>query len=249
MAEKMKIHLEADYHSYTAFYPTYRLDGRLMAVTLALHFHHESANVAIPQELVLPQLNDEQRLTLLQNKLQIAEKNLDFFQRNDIYLVIPVDEWIAQTLLSSEFLQHKFAAIPQLELELYEQFNGLNRGLSEPLLAQLSSHFRLGLGNYGAGKANSKAVFDGIFQRITLDKGFIQQQLEKPPFNPFIQVVVEHLRPYCQQLVVQGVDTPRSLATISHYKVDGISSSLFPAVGEEALETLCQTPELLHGLG
>lgn len=241
----MKIHLEADYISSTVFYPTYRLDGRLLSVTLQLHFHQISANVSIPQELVLLQLDDEQRLSLLQKKLQVAEKISPFLLEHQINVIIAVDEWMAQAIVDSEFLQHKVAAIAALELEMTEQFAGINSGIENALLKKLHQITPLALANYGAGKANSKAVYDSLFQRIAIDKGFIQQQMGKLSFKPFFNAIVTNIRPYCQQLVVQGVDSAEMMQTIRQFEVDGITSILFPTVSEDTLPTLIVSPPIL----
>ncbi|SFM94664.1 EAL domain-containing protein [Izhakiella capsodis] len=241
----MKIHLEADYISSPLFYPTYRPDGTLLSVTLQLHFHQINANVSIPQEVVLLQLDDEQRLSLLQKKLQIAEKISLFLLERQIRIIITVDEWMAQTIVDSEFLQHKVAGIAALELEVTEQFSGINNGIENVLLKKLYQITSLALANYGAGKANSRAVYDSVFQRITIDKSFIQKQIGKLSFDPFFDAILTNVRPYCRQLVVQGVDTVEMMQVIRQFDIDGITSILFTRVCEEALPTLVTAPTIL----
>ena len=51
----------------------------------------------------------------------------------------------------------------------------LNNGKDDPELARMAIHFPLVLANFGAGEASLKAVYDGLFKRVILDKGFIQQ--------------------------------------------------------------------------
>ncbi|PIJ51842.1 hypothetical protein BL250_06235 [Erwinia sp. OLTSP20] len=241
----MKVHLEADYTGSTVFSPTYRPDGKLLSVTLQLHFHQSSANVSIPQELMLPQLDEKQRLNLLQKKLQVAEKISSFLSENKIYVIIAVDDWTAKTIVNSEFLQHRLAAIKTLELEISEQFSGINQGIENDILKCLYHINPMSLANYGAGKANSKAVYDSLFKRITLDKSFLHQQIGKISFNPFFNAIVKNVRPYCQQLVVQGVDSAAMMQIIRQFDIDGVAGTLFPVVSEAGLPDLLPAPAVL----
>ncbi|STQ12480.1 putative diguanylate phosphodiesterase [Enterobacter cloacae] len=48
----------------------------------------------------------------------------------------------------------------------------------------MAIHFPLVLANFGAGEASLKAVYDGLFKRVILDKGFIQQHAAALSFEP-----------------------------------------------------------------
>jgi EAL domain-containing protein (putative c-di-GMP-specific phosphodiesterase class I) len=243
----MKIHLEADYKSYTAFYPVYRLDGHLIAVELLTHFSHTTANVAMPQEMLLPQMDKEQRILLLQSQIKSIEKHHDFFRQQGVRVTLKIDEVISKAILESEFLARKLEALEWLELEINESFPDFKLGKDHPELVALSERFSLSLENYGSGKAPSKAVYDDLFYRIKLDKGFIKHNINKLSFKPFMGTVLDHIKPHCQQVIVQGVDDLSGLEKISHYQFDGIQSALFSPVGEEALSSLIEPPEMLQG--
>lgn len=243
----MKIHLEADYKSYTAFYPVYSFDGQLISVELLTHFSHSTANVAIPQHLLLPQLTTDQRITLLQTQINSIEKHHDFFRLQGVKVALKIDDILAKAILESDFLTRKLDALEWLELEINESFPDLKWGKDNPSLMALSQRFDLSLENYGAGKAPSKAVYDNLFSRIKLDKGFIQHNINRLSFRPFISTVLDHIKPHCQQVIVQGIDDLSGLEKISHYDFDGIQSSLFSPVGEEALSSLIYPPKELVG--
>lgn len=51
------------------------------------------------------------------------------------------------------------------------------------------------LANFGAGEASTKAIFDGLFKRVMLDKNFIQQRAE----NNLIRTI--HARYRCPDLL------------------------------------------------
>lgn len=111
----------------------------------------------------------------------------------------------------------------------------------------LSERFDLCLANYGAGKAPSKAVYDNLFSRIKLDKGFIQHNINRISFQPFISTLLEHIKPHCQQVIVQGVDDITGLEKVSRYQFDGIQSALFSPVTGESLSSLIVPPKELTG--
>ena len=248
MANKMNIFLAADYKTYTAFCPVYTPGGRLTSVEMSTHFTHPSANVAMAQEIMTPLLNDEQRVLFLQKQINLIEKYCDFFSSHDLNVVMNIDKPLAETLLGSEFILKKMSRIAFLNLEISENFPDLELGRNNIFLRTMSEKFNLSLNNYGAGKTTSKAVFDDLFYRIKLDKGFIQHHIKRLSFQPFISAILDHIKPHCQEVVVQGVDELSALQTIRDFAFDGIQSALFPSVSEEALIHLVEPPHHLREL-
>ncbi len=246
MAKKMKIHLEADYKIHTAFSPVYRPGGQLTAVHMLTHFTHAQANVVIPQEILIPQLNEHQRVLLLQDQINMIEKHYEFFNTHSVDVAINIDELLAKTILESDFLIKRMAQMKCIELEISESFPEIAAGNRHPLLYGLSQHFHLSLNNYGAGKATSKAVFDNLFHRIKLDKTFVQHNIKRLSFAPFIKAILEHIKPHCHAVVVQGVDDLTGLQIVRDFAFDGIQSALFPCVSEESLSLLTDPPYLLQ---
>ncbi len=243
----MKIHLDADYKSYTAFNPVYSLDGQLIAVELLTHFSHSTANVAIPQELLLPQFSRAQRITLLQSQINSIEKHHAFFSEQGVKVSLNIDEVTARAILESDFLKYRLDGLSWLELEINESFPNLKLGKDNPALMALSERFDLSLANYGSGKAPSKAVYDDLFSRIKLDKGFIKHHINRLTFRPIISTVLDHIKPHCQQIIIQGVDDISGLEKISDCAFDGIQSALFSPVTEDDLSSLIHPPKVLTG--
>lgn len=241
----MNIFLEADCQTYTAFCPAYTPGGRLSSVEMLTHFTHASANVAMPQEILTVLLNDRQRVLLLQQQINVLEKHYEFFSNHGIKVAINIDMPLAETILGSEFLLKRMCQIDCIELEISESFPGLNAGRDNNTLQALSEKFSLSLSNYGAGKSTSKAVFDDLFYRIKLDRVFIQHNIKRLSFHPFISAILDHIKPHCQEVVVQGVDDLNGLQTIRDYAFDGIQSALFPSVCEDELILLTAPPEPL----
>ncbi|MGS9102677.1 anti-FlhDC factor YdiV, partial [Salmonella enterica subsp. enterica serovar Infantis] len=69
----------------------------------------------------------------------------------------------------------------------------LNQGKNNETLANLAMHLTLMLANFGAGEASTKAILDGLFKRVMLDKNFIQQRDEMISFEPFMHAIVSQI--------------------------------------------------------
>ncbi len=246
LAAKMKVHLSADYQSETWFYPVYTLAGQLTAVELVTQFVHDSAPITLPQDLLLPQLDDAQQLRLMQSQLSLLEKYRDFFELHQITALVRIDDSMALTLLESEFLLRKFKQLPFIILDISETFPQLARGKAQPLLAALQQEFRLSLSQFGAGKAPATAVYDNLFSVLKLDKAFIQSLAKRASFTPFIQTVIDNFADYADQLIICGVDDNLMLEKVSTLNGAQLQGSLFPVVKAERLGDLIYPDVTLH---
>lgn len=242
----MKVHLSADYQSETWFYPVYSLAGQLTAVELVTQFVHDSAPITLPQDLLLPQLDDAQQLRLLQSQLSLLEKYRDFFEINQITALVRIDDSMANTLLASEFLLRKFRQIPFIVLDISETFPQLSLGKSHPLLAALQREFRLSLSQFGAGKAPATAVYDNLFSVLKLDKGFIQDLAKRASFTPFIQTVINNFSEYAEQIIICGIDDNQIMEKMATLTGAQLQGSLFPVVQAERLNDLIYSDLNLH---
>lgn len=238
LAVKMKVHLSADYQSETWFYPAYSLAGQLTAVELVTQFVHDSAPITLPQDLLLPQLDDAQQLRLLQSQLTLLEKYRDFFELNQITALVRIDDSMAVTLLDSEFLLRKFKQLPFIVLDISETFPQLSQGKSHPLLSALKSEFRLSLSQFGAGATPANAVYDNLFSVLKLDKSFIQGLAKRASFIPFIQTVIDNFSSNASQIIICGIDDAAMLEKVTELSGAQLQGSLFPVVKAERLNDL-----------
>lgn len=232
----------ADYSIHTAFNPVYALNGRLLAVDLLSSFIHSSHNVSVPQDILLAQLDDDQRLLTLQKQITLIEQYHDFFIQNNIAVILSLDETMARTILSSEFLLRKLRPLSALELALSETFPDFKLGRDNPVLSTLSDNFTLTLNNFGAGKAPAKAVYDNLFTRIKLDRHFLQQTLKRASFSAILKAVTHQIGDHCRQFIVQGVDDLTTLEKVAPFPFSGLQGALFPPVPENQLTTLTEPP-------
>ncbi|MCP3508881.1 EAL domain-containing protein, partial [Escherichia coli] len=100
--------------------------------------------------------------------------------------------------------------------------------------------YPLVLGNLGAGNSTMKAVFDGLFTRVMLDKSFIQQQITHRSFEPFIRAIQAQISPCCNCIIAGGIDTAEILAQITPFDFHALQGCLWPAVPINQITTLVQ---------
>lgn len=94
--------------------------------------------------------------------------------------------------------------------------------------------------NFAAGNSTMKAVFDGLFTRVMLDKSFIQQQITHRSFEPFIRAIQAQISPCCNCIIAGGIDTPEILAQIIPFDFHALQGCLWPAVPINQITTLVQ---------
>ncbi|WP_349306833.1 EAL domain-containing protein [Pantoea sp. EA-12] len=234
----MKVHLSADYQSETWFYPVYSLAGQLTSVELVTQFVHDSAPITLPQDLLLPQLDDAQQLRLLQSQLSLLEKYREFFELHQITALVRIDDSMATMLLESEFLLRKFKQLSFIILDVSETFPQLAKGKAQPLLASLQQEFRLSLSQFGAGKAPATAVYDNLFNVLKLDKVFIQGLAKRASFTPFMQTMIDTFSDFAEQIIICGVDDSLLLEKVSQLNGAQLQGNLFPVVKAERLSDL-----------
>ncbi|QHM75646.1 Putative anti-FlhC(2)FlhD(4) factor YdiV [Mixta theicola] len=237
----------ADYAIHTAFNPIYALNGRLIAVELLSSFLDSVQQVTVPQDILLRQFSEQQRLQTLQKQIVIIERYHDFLQRNSIAVLLHLDGYLARLILSSDFLRRKLRSLPALELALSESFPDFKAGRDNPELRALSADFKLTLNNFGSGKAPAKAVYDNLFTRIKLDRGLLQQLLQRDSFPSLLKTLIEQLSDHCRQFIAQGVDSVDMLEKISSFAFSGLQGTLFPPAPERQLMTLTEPPGVFFG--
>lgn len=96
---------------------------------------------------------------------------------------------MATLLLDRDNFAGELLKYPFIELLINENYPHFNEGKDNRDLLSLSQMYPLVLGNLGAGNSTMKAVFDGLFTRVMLDKSFIQQQITHRSFEPFIRAI------------------------------------------------------------
>ncbi len=180
----MKIFLENLYHSDCYFLPIRDNQQDLVGVELITHFSSEDGTVRIPTSRVIAQLTEEQHWQLFSEQLELLKSCQHFFIQHKLFAWLNLTPQVATLLLDRDNYAGELLKYPFIELLINENYPHLNEGKDNRGLLSLSQVYPLVLGNLGAGNSTMKAVFDGLFTRVMLDKSFIQQQItHRSPSN------------------------------------------------------------------
>lgn len=236
----MIISLDNTYSSQLFFLPARNSDGQLVGLKVVCQFSGLNHPVRIPTSLVLPRLTPQEEIALFQEKLDLLTTCQLFFRQHNLKAWIAISPGIVDALLSQDALAASVQRFPFLELAVSERFPGLNDVDDTHPLTKLSQHFPLVLSDFGAGNASTKAVFAGLFQRIVLDKNFVQRQVKSASFEPFMRAIVSQIQPYCQDIMVSGIDDDDIRQRVMPYGFSGMLGCLWPVVPESSLITLVQ---------
>lgn len=224
----MIVSLDNTYTSQLYFLPARNSEGQLVGLKVVCQFTGLNNHVRIPTSLVLPRLTQQQEITLFQEKLALLTTCQLFFIQHNLTAWIMIPPGVVEALLSDD------------ELAVSEQYPGLNDIDENHPLTRLSQRFPLALSDFGAGNASTKAVFAGLFKRIVLDKSFVQRQLKSLSFEPFMRAIVSQIQPYCQGIMVSGIDDENIRQRVIPYGFSAMLGTLWPVVSESSLITLVQ---------
>lgn len=209
--------LDELYHSELFFLPVMDENARLVGLEIIATFAAEDGAVRMPTELVAPRLSVEEQYCLFVEKLALLETCQHFFIQHKLIAWLNLPPAISDLLLLDSELFSRAARFPFLELAINENYPGLNQGKNNETLANLAMHFPLMLANFGAGEASTKAIFDGLFKRVMLDKNFIQQRAEMISFEPFMHAIVAQISSSCESLMIAGIIMRRCFRAQRHW--------------------------------
>lgn len=207
--------LENLYHSDCYFLPIRDNQQVLVGVELITHFSSEDGTVRIPTSRVIAQLTEEQHWQLFSEQLELLKSCQHFFIQHKLFAWLNLTPQVATLLLERDNYAGELLKYPFIELLINENYPHLNEGKDNRGLLSLSQVYPLVLGNLGAGNSTMKAVFDGLFTRVMLDKSFIQQQITHRSFEPFIRAIQAQISPCCNCIIAGGIDTAEILAQIT----------------------------------
>lgn len=122
-----------------------------------------------------------------------------------------------------------------------ENFPELSEGKENKTLNALAERFPLVLANFGAGESANKAIFDGLFKRIILDRNFVHRRATRLSFEPFMRAILTQVSPYCESLMIAGIDSEAMLTRVTPFGFSAMQGGLWPAV------TADQVTQLRHG--
>ncbi|MEG1212263.1 MAG: EAL domain-containing protein [Leclercia sp.] len=236
----MIVMLDNAYQSEFQLLPARHDSGILKGIEIIVNFVGVDSLVRIPTELVRPYLSPEQELMLFQEQLALLETCKLFFIQQQLIAWINISPVIVEFLIMEGNGVTICERYPWLEFTINENYPDLNKGNLNTVLMNFALRFPLVLGNFGAGDASTKAIFDGMFKRVALDKNFIQQLLTDNTFDPFLRAIVMQVTPYCQSIMVAGVNDASALQRLSVFEFSAMQGNLWPSVTVDNIITLVQ---------
>jgi len=236
----MIVTLNNPYHSELLLLPARNCAGELKGLEIFAHFVGVGTDVRIPTELVTPHFSAADELALFHEKLELLDACKLFFIQHNLIAWINISPAIVEYLLADGNATSILERYPFLEFTVNESFPGLNNGKDDPVLARMAIHFPMVLADFGAGTASNKAVFDGLFKRIALDKGFIHARVAEFSFEPFMRAILAQITPYCQGVIVAGVDDEEILRRMLPFNFSAMQGNLWSAVTAEQVTSLVQ---------
>ena len=234
----MIVSLDYLYHSEFSFLPARSEKGDLEFVDIVTTFVSPDGDVHMPTELVMPRMSDDEQCRLFAEKLELIETCQHFFIQRKIPAWINLTPAVANILLSDAEYASRVERFSFIELTINESYPELNSGKENPTLAALAARFPLILTNYGAGGISTRAIFDGLFKRVVLDKNFVQQRITHISFEPFMRAILAQLSPCCESIIISGIDTQEMLTRVLPLGFSAMQGGLWPAVSPAKIISL-----------
>ncbi|WP_213134910.1 EAL domain-containing protein [Citrobacter sp. FP75] len=236
----MIVSLDNPYHSEFSFLPARSEKGDLEYVDIITHFVSSDGVVRIPTGLVIPQMSDDEQCRLFSEKLDLIETCQHFFIQRKIPAWINLTPAVANTLLSESEYASRIERFPFIEFTINDSYPELNKGKENPTLAILAARFPLVLTNFGAAGISTRAIFDGLFKRVVMDKNFIQQRIAQNSFEPFMRAIQAQISPSCESIIISGIDTQEMLERVLPLGFSAMQGALWPAVSPAQIISLIQ---------
>lgn len=105
------------------------------------------------------------------------------FIQHKLFAWLNLTPQVATLLLDRDNYAGELLKYPFIELLINENYPHLDEGKDNRDLLSLSQMYPLVLGNLGAGNSTMKAVFDGLFTRVMLDKVLFSNKSRIAPSN------------------------------------------------------------------
>lgn len=236
----MIVSLDNSYHSDLLFLPARSVKGDLVGLEIIANFVSDDGSVRMPTELVIPRLSAEEQCRLFEEKLSLIETCQHFFIQQKLNAWIKLTPAVVDALIYDDQFNARVKRFSFLELMINENYPELNRGKENPKLVKLAARFPLILANFGAGDSSMKAIFDGLFKRVALDKSFVQHRAMSISFEPFMQAIVSQISSCCDSVIIAGIDTEEMKARVTPLGFSVLQGCLWPAVSVGQITTLVQ---------
>ena len=228
-------------HHY--FKPAYRSDNRLIGMEIMTCFvAHDSSEYLYPAWQAA-HLNASQQIALFNEKILLLEDFKALLESRQITIWININDIILTEMMQNIDWITRLQNLSFLTLMIDEDFPGMVYGRNNLRLIWLVEKFPLALANLGAGKSSNRAIFDRLFKHIFLSKEFIHHQVNRPSFVPFANAIIRQIAPFCEALMVSGIDDMTLYHQVKSLNFEAMRGNLWSDITAENISALFNASE------
>ncbi|EPH0725016.1 EAL domain-containing protein [Enterobacter hormaechei] len=208
--------------------------GQLIGCELLTRFHREDLPVLNSKYFIMA-MTVEGKKELLKRQLETVEVHASWFREHRLFCTVNVDTVQARLCVFDRDIIQLLDKLDFIRLEISENFEGLEMGVEHPILRTLLNiGYRLFLDDLGAGSSNVKALINGCYEAVKLDRAFYRQEVQKPTFN----VLIKNIMKYCPYVIVEGVEERQEITVLRDAGVTAVQGYLYRSVNFSKVTSL-----------
>lgn len=213
--------------------PVYALNGHLKAVELLTAFTSPDGT-RVSWSDVTEILTPEYKWLNFVRQLGCIRQHHAWLQRHGIAVSLNLDEETAHVLVRDEDVLTLLSGLPCVRLEINECFTSSDRE-KQCLLGRLRHYVALWLDDVGSGSLNNfDLLVRGYFSGAKMDKSFFWHHHSSE--TGLLEKVIRDLTRFAEHVVVEGIETPEHLLSLSRSPHCWLQGYLFDRSGIESLQ-------------
>lgn len=228
-------------HHY--FKPAYRSDNRLIGMEIMTFLVAKNSTEYLYAGWQAAHLDVNQQLALFNEKILLLEDIKTLLESRQITIWININDIILTEMMQNADWVTRLQNLSFLTLMIDEDFPGMDYGRNNLRLIWLAEKFPLALANLGAGQSSNRAIFDRLFRHIFLSQEFVHHQIYRPSFVPFANAIIRQIAPFCEALMVSGVDDMALYHEVKNLEFTAIRGNLWPDIAAENVSALFSASE------
>jgi len=228
-------------HHY--FKPAYRSDNRLIGMEIMTILVARDSSKPLYPAWQAAHLDVNQQMALFNEKILLLESIRALLESWQITIWININDIILTEMMQNTDWVTRLQNLSFLTLMVDEDFPGMVYGRNNLRLIWLAEKFPLALANLGSGKSSNRAIFDRLFRHIFLSDQFIHHQVNRPSFVPFANAIIRQIAPFCEALMVSGIDDIKLYHQVKSLEFEAMRGSLWPDITAENISALFNASE------
>lgn len=228
-------------HHY--FKPAYRSDNRLIGLEIMTCLVARNSSEYLYPAWQVAHLDANQQMALFNEKILLLENVKALLESLQVTIWININDIILTEMMQNTDWITRLQNLSFLTLMIDEDFPGMAYGRNNLRLIWLAEKFPLALANLGSGKSSNRAIFDRLFQHIFLGQEFIHHQVNRPSFVPFANAIIRQIAPFCEALMVSGIDDMTLYHQVKSLNFEAMRGNLWSDIAAENISTLFNSSE------